>query len=75
MIGLKLLEEIHLLLLITRHPARLLLPLIIHHLLDHRPGLAVQIAQARVLRRDLADIDLRGGRHDVGPPFHLVHLV
>lgn len=75
MLSLELLQNIRLPLLITSHPTCLLLPLIIHHLLDHRPRLAVQIAQARILRGDLADVDLRRTRHDMRPPLHLIHLV
>lgn len=72
---LKLLQNIPLLLLITRQPTHLLLPLIIHHLLDHRPRLAIQLTQRRILRRNLRNVDLRRTRHNMRPPLHLVHLV
>lgn len=74
MLRLELPHNLRLLLLITARLARLLLPLIIHHLLDHPAGLAVQIAELAVLGRDFADIDARRGSHDVLPPLHLVGL-
>lgn len=75
MLRLKLLQDLPLPLLITRQPAHLLLPLIIHHLLDHGPRLAIQIAQLGRLRRDLAHINLGRGRHNMRPPFYLVDFV
>lgn len=75
MLSLKLLQHIHLLLLVTRHPARLLLSLIVHHLLDHGAGLTIQITQTRVLGLDLGDINLGRGLDNVWPPFHFVHFV
>lgn len=75
MLRLKLPQNLHLLLLLTSRSPHLLLSLIIHHLLDHRPRLPVQIAQVRVLRRDLADVDLRRRGHDMRPPVHLVDFV
>ena len=72
---LKLLQNIPLLLLITRQPTHLLLPLIIHHLLDHCSRLAIQLTQRRVLRRNLRNVDLRRTRNNMRPPLHLVHLV
>jgi hypothetical protein len=74
MLLLELPHNILLLLLITVRLPRLLLPLIIHHLLDHPARLAVQIAQLAVFRRYLADVDARGAGHDVLPPLHLVGL-
>lgn len=75
MLLLELLQHVHLLLLIARRLAHLLLPLIVHHLLHHAARLAVQVAQLAVLRRNLRCIDLRRGRHHVCPPLHLVDLV
>lgn len=75
MLLLELLQQLQLLLLIARRLAHLLLPLIEHHLLDHPPRLAVQIAQVAVLRLDLARVDLGRAGDDVGPPLQLVRLV
>jgi len=69
MICLELLQNIHLLLLITSWFPHLLLPLIKHHLLDHLPRIAVQIAQRTVLGRDFRDVNFWGRGDDVGPPF------
>ena len=71
----KLVQHLLLLLLVTRRQALLLLALIIHHLLDHAPRLAVQVAELAVLRLDLGHVDLGRRRHDVLPPLHLVDLV
>ena len=71
----KLLQHILLLLLITRRLPHFLLPLIIHHLLDHAPRLPVQITQLAILRLDLGDVDFRRGCHDMCPPLHLVYFV
>lgn len=75
MFSLELLQNVHLPLLVASQPAHLLLPLIVHHFLDHGPRLAIQITQTRVLRRDFAHINLRRRRHNVSPPFHLIDLV
>jgi hypothetical protein len=75
MLFLKFSQHLHLLLILARWLAHLLLPLIIHHLLNHTPRFAVQIAQLAVLGRDFACINLWGGGDDVGPPFHLVDFV
>lgn len=75
MLLLKLLQQLHLLGLITSRLPQLLLPLIIHHLLDHTPRLAIQITQLAVLRLNLGGVDFRRGGHNVGPPFHFVDLV
>lgn len=72
---LELLEDIRLLLLVRGWQAVLLLPLVVHHLLDHAPRLAVEIGELGVFGLDLGDVD--GGRagDDVRPPLHLIHLV
>lgn len=75
MLRLKLLQKIPLPLLIARQPAHLLLPLVVHHLLDHSARLAVQVAERGRLGDNLAHVDLWCGCHDVRPPFHLVDLV
>ena len=75
MFRLELLQNIPLPLLITSQPAHLLLALIIHHLLDHRSRLAIEIAQTRVLRLDFRHVDLRRARYNMCPPFHLVDFV
>jgi hypothetical protein len=75
MLRLELLQHIHLLLIITARQSCLLLTLVIHHLLHHTPRLAVQVAQAAILGRDLGGVDLGCRRDDVRPPFHLVGLV
>lgn len=73
---LKLLQNIQLPLLLTRRLSHLLLPLIIHHLLDHTPRLAVQIPQLAVLRLDLGSVEeVRGVGGDGGPPLLLVGFV
>lgn len=68
------LQHLHLLLFVAGRLAHLLLPLIIHHLLDHSPCLAIQIAQLAVLGRDLARIDRRRACNYMCPPLHLVDL-
>lgn len=75
MLPLKLLQNLHLALLIARQPAYLLLALVVHHLLDHGARLAVQVAQLGRLGLDLGHVDLGGGGDDVRPPLHPVHLV
>ena len=75
MLLLKLLKQIHLPPLITRRLSHLLLPLIKHHLLHHRPRLTIQVTQRRILGRDLCDVDLGCAGHDVWPPFHFVDFV
>jgi hypothetical protein len=75
MLSLELLQQVHFPLLVTAGATHLLLPLIIHHLLDHRASRAIQIAQAGVLWRDLRNVDLGRSCHNVRPPFDLVHLV
>ena len=76
MLRLELLQHLKLLLLIARRLAHLLLPLIKHHLLDHPPRLAVQVAQLAVLRLDLRCVEEVGRvcRYG-GPPLHFVALV
>lgn len=75
MLRLELLQQLQLLLLVTRRLPHLLLPLVIHHLLHHRPRLAVQVAQLRVVWRNLGRVDLGRRCHHVRPPLHLVRLV
>ena len=75
MLRLEALQHLHLLLILARRLTHLLLALIIHHLLDHAPRLAIQIAEFAVLGRDLRDVDLGRRGDDMGPPFHLVDLV
>ena len=75
MLFLKLLQHVHLPLLLARWLALLLLPLVIHHLLHHSPRLTIQVTQLRVLRHDLGDVDFRRGGYNMRPPFHLVGLV
>ena len=75
MLRLKLLQHLHLLLFLTRRLPHFLHPLIVHHLLNHPPRLPIQITQLAILGLNLAGIDGRSARHDVGPPFHLVDLV
>ena len=74
MLRLELPHNLRLLLLITARLALLFLPLVIHHLLDHAAGLAVQVAELAVLGRDFGDVDARRGRDDMLPPLHLVGL-
>ena len=74
-ISLKLLQNIHLLLLIRGRQPRLLLALVKHHLLHHTPRLAIEVGQLRGVGLNLGDIDLGGRGDDVCPPFHLVLLV
>lgn len=75
MLLLKLLQHLHLLLVVTARQSHLLLPLVVHHLLHHAPRLSVQIAELAVLRRNLRRVDLGRSRDDVRPPLHLVGLV
>lgn len=72
---LELLEDVHLLLLVGRGQASFLLALVEHHLLNHAPRVAVEIAQLAVLRRDLGDVNLWRTGDDMRPPLHLVGLV
>ena len=74
MLRLELPHNLRLLLLIAAWLARLLLPLIIHHLLDHAPSLSIEVAELAVLGRDFADVDARRRSDDVLPPLHLVGL-
>ena len=74
MLRLELPHNLRLLLLITARLARLFLPLIIHHLLDHPPSLSIEVAELAVLGRDFADVDARRRSHDVLPPLHLIGL-
>lgn len=73
---LELLQHLHLALLLARRLPHLLLPLIIHHLLDHAPRLAVQVPQLRVLGLDLGRVEEVGrvGR-DGRPPLLLGRFV
>lgn len=75
MLRLELLQQVHLLLLITAESTGLFLSLVIHHLLDHGTSLAIQITQARILGHDLGDINLGCSSHDMRPPLHLVDLI
>lgn len=75
MLVLKLLKQIHLPLLITGRLPHLLLSLIKHHLLHHRPRLTIQVTQRRILGCDLCDVDFGCAGHDVRPPFHLIDFV
>ena len=75
MLSLELLQQLHLLLLITARTTHLLLPLIIHHLLDHSTSLAIQITQTRILRRNLGHINLRRSSNNMRPPLNLVDLI
>lgn len=68
-------KHLLLLLLIRARKAHLLLFLVVHHLLDHRSGVAVEVAELAVLRGNFGGVDLGSGLDDVGPPFHLVDLV
>jgi hypothetical protein len=72
---LELVEDVELLLLVARGLAGLLLALVVHHLLDHPPCLAVEVAELAVLGLDLAGVDLGSRGDDVRPPLHLVLLV
>lgn len=74
-LGLELLEDVGLALVVGGGQAELLLALVVHHLLDHAAGLAVEVGQLAVLGLDLGDVDLGGGGDDVRPPLHLVRLV
>jgi hypothetical protein len=74
MLRLELPHNLRLLLLIAARLASLLLPLIVHHLLDHPSRLAVQVTELAVFGRNLADVNARRRSHDVLPPFHLVRL-
>jgi hypothetical protein len=68
------LQHVLLLLLVGgRFPLPLHL-LVVHHLLDHASGLAVQVAQLGVLGRDFLDVDLGRRRHDVWPPVRVGRL-
>lgn len=71
----ELVQNIQLLLLVTRGLASLLLPLVEHHLLDHAASLAVQVAELTVLGLDLRSVDFGGRGDDMGPPLELVHFV
>lgn len=75
MLLLKFLEQIHLPLLITGRLPYLLLSLIKHHLLHHRPRFTIQVTQRRILGRDLGDVDFGCAGHDVRPPFHFVDFI
>ena len=73
---LELLQHVQLGLLLARRLPHLLLPLVKHHLLDHAPGLAVQVPELAVLGLDLGGVEeARGVGRDGGPPLLLVGLV
>lgn len=73
---LELFQDIQLALLVARRLPQLLLPLVVHHLLDHAPRLAVQVAQLAVLGLDLGRVEEVGGiGRDGGPPLLLVGFV
>lgn len=73
---LELLQDIELALLVARRLPHLLLPLVVHHLLDHAPRLAVQVTQLAVLGLDLGCVEeVRGIGRDGGPPLLLVGFV
>lgn len=72
----ELLQDIQLALLVARRFPHLLLPLVIHHLLDHAARLAVQVTQLAVLGLDLGRVEEVGGVvRDRGPPLLLVRFV
>ena len=75
MVRLELFQEIHLLLLVASGAAQFLLPLIIHHLFNHRTSRAVQVAQARIFGLNLGHVDLGCCCDHMRPPFDLVDLV
>ena len=75
MLLLKPLQNLPLLRLLTTNPTSLLLLLLNHHLLNHRPRLSIQITQVRRLGRDLGHVDSRRRGHHVRPPVHLVDFV
>ena len=75
MLFFKLFQHLHFPRFFTRRLPHLLLPLIVHHLLDHAPRFAIQVTQLAILRRDLGGVDAGRGRDDVRPPFHLVGFV
>lgn len=54
---LKLLQHLRLLTLIARRLPQLLLPLIVHHLLDHTPCLSIQLTQFTILGLDFGGVN------------------
>ena len=76
MLLLEVLQHVELLTLVARRQTHLLLPLIEHHLLDHAPRLAVQVAQLAVLGLDLGRVEVVGRvGGDGGPPGHFAAFV
>ena len=73
---LELLQHVQLPLLLARRLPHLLLPLIIHHFLDHAPRLTVQVPQFTVLGCNLGGVEEVGrvGRNR-GPPLLLEGFV
>jgi hypothetical protein len=71
----KLLQHVLLLLLIASGLSHLLLPLVIHHFLNHASSLSIKVTQSAVFRLNLGNINLRRRCYDVGPPFHFIHFV
>mmetsp|Transcript_26783 Transcript_26783/g.63517 ORF Transcript_26783/g.63517 Transcript_26783/m.63517 type:complete len:217 (-) Transcript_26783:660-1310(-) len=72
---LELLQNVELLLLVGRRQAHSLLPLVVHHLFDRLPRLAVEVAQVRVLRLDPLQLDFRIALARALPPLHVAELL
>lgn len=70
----KLLKHFVLLLFFRRRQAHCLLPLIVHHFLNHSSGFPIEIWQLWITRRNLLRVDERISEYQVGPPFHFIHL-
>ena len=75
MLLLELPDDVQLLLLVGRRQSQRLLPLVEHHLLDRLARLSVQVAELRVLRLDLRDVDGIVAVAHAAPPLHLVELL
>ena len=67
-------HDVLFLLVIAGGQSHLLLPLVVHHLLDHAARLTVQVRELGGLRLHLARVDLRVRLDQPAPPLHLVHL-
>mmetsp|Transcript_17310 Transcript_17310/g.53785 ORF Transcript_17310/g.53785 Transcript_17310/m.53785 type:complete len:236 (+) Transcript_17310:204-911(+) len=68
-------KHVLLLLLLGRGQPELLLPLVVHHLLDRLARLAVEVREVGVLGLDFLRVDLGVADEDTFPPLHAVDLL
>lgn len=74
MLGHELFQYVLLLLFVAGRFSLSLHLLVVHHLFDHAPRLAVQLGQFRVLGDDFCGVDLGSRSHHVSPPVRTSRL-